>query len=398
MSYSHLEIVMIILLIFVYLAFPLMLRLIGKFRYGTIQTRVISIINSVLVTLFFYLFRDIFFSYNFRIEIYFASAFIFWIINEYYIAKIKFGKKDFTKLFMILSFVISLISSFVSGILLGYLSFVLSFGGLLICKRKSYKYILYIELFFSLINICLTLMFFQTSGINVFGYGLLLSIFIFILLYLFVFKNEKQYDRKFSKQKKTIKKINLHINDKTVKKIVIVFDILVFLGVIIWVTSSANDDKYIYSCPYGYTLKGKKCYGIKRIVATYDYYCTRGTLEGSRCFTESYSNPVDVDVCPDGYHLVGFKCQKDGTHIDYDKCGSFDFTYSFLKERCYEKINPIKQKGCIYGELVGNKCVSKIYVDAEKKLACDKGYKMDGQMCEKEISIPATKRENPLYE
>lgn len=397
MNLFELDFFTAILLISIYIAFPLMLQLIGKIKQGTTKSRIVSIVNSVIITFILYVFQDAFFSYDASIELCFATGGLFYAINEYFIFKINSKKKDFKKTFMTLSLIFIVLSMIKSGLVFGYLSFVASFGGLLVCGKaeKIHRFILYGELFFGINIVCLMMLSFIISDISLLLYSPLLSILVYVLLYFFVFKREKTKNEVISKKKKNKK---IYVNDKTVKKIVIVFDILVFLGVIIWVASSANDDKYIYSCPFDYTLKGKKCYGTKTILADINYYCTRGTLEGSRCFTESYSNPVDKDVCPDGYHLAGFKCQKDGTHWDYDKCGSFDFTYSFLKERCYEKINPIKQKECILGELVGNKCVTKIYIPAYEEYSCPKGYNLDGMMCEKKDVISATKKENPLYE
>ena len=391
------ELEFILLLIGVYLAFPLILRLTSNNKRRMNGTKIISIINSVIITLILYIFRYDFFSYDFDLELYIATGGLFYAINEYFIFKINVNKINLELLFMILSFVFGMIGLFKYGLFCGYLSFVFSFGGLLICRKKEKikRIIFYFELFLSIGLVCFMLLSFIIYDIALFVYSLLLTILIFSLLYCFIFKEQKfENTANFKKQKK---KKNF-VDDEMVKKVVIIIAVIFLLGIIIFVNSSNNSDDYIYSCPVGYTLNGKKCYGKKKILADIKYFCTNGTLEGYRCFKESYTMPVDDYVCPDGYDLFGFKCRKNGTSTNYSKCHSFDMTYSFINDKCYEEIEPIKQKGCIIGDLIGDKCISKIYVLAEKEYSCPKGYVLDGIMCEKEDVISATRKEKVLYE
>ena len=391
MNLFELDFLTIILLVSVYIAFPLMLQLIGKIKQGTTQSRIVSIVNSVIITFILYVFQNVFFTYDASIELYLATGGLFYAINEYFVFKINSKKKDFKKTFMILSLIFIVLSIFKSGLVFGYLSFVSSFGGLLVCgkKEKIYRFILYGELFLGISIVCFMMLSFIISNITLFIYSFIITFLIFMLLYLFVFKVEKIKSEANLKKKKNKK---IYVDDESIKKIVVGFVIIVFIGVVIWGYSNEIDDNYIYSCPFGYTLKGKKCYGKKTMLADINYYCTNGTLEGYRCFKESYTTPVDEDVCPNGYRLSGFKCQKNGTYSNYSECGSFDYTYSYINDRCYEKIEPIKQKGCLIGELRGDKCVSKIYTLAEKELSCPKGYVLDGATCEKEDVVSATKK------
>ena len=90
------ELEFILLLIGVYLAFPLILRLTSNNKRRMNGTKIISIINSVIITLILYIFRYDFFSYDFDLELYIATGGLFYAINEYFIFKINVSKSCYT--------------------------------------------------------------------------------------------------------------------------------------------------------------------------------------------------------------------------------------------------------------------------------------------------------------
>lgn len=144
-----------------------------------------------------------------------------------------------------------------------------------------------------------------------------------------------------------------------------------------------------YYCPDDYELRNKRCYKNDVISANKEYYCYSGSLVGTQCVTETYYPVSTKDNCPTGYSMFGFKCRKWGTTTNYDKCGSFDMTYSYATNMCYQEVYPVETKYCNFGELYGNQCIEKNYVDADYEYTCPLGYTLSYSTCEKEISISA---------
>lgn len=159
---------------------------------------------------------------------------------------------------------------------------------------------------------------------------------------------------------------------------------------------SNNDRKYKnpiikkYYCPEGYLLDGKKCYKTDIIAATPTPYCTVGYLSGNICITESYTIPQTRETCPIGYNLSGLRCRKNGTSINYNKCGSFNMTYSYATDMCYAELYPTTTQYCIIGELRGSSCVIQNYTAASYYYECPAEYTLHDLVCEKEIVIDAS--------
>lgn len=87
-----------------------------------------------------------------------------------------------------------------------------------------------------------------------------------------------------------------------------------------------------YVCPSGYNLVGGQCWksgGVLNLskcganhvevngycyintVATMEYYCVSGTLQGMNCVTEYFYAPNITYICPEGYTLnENNKCKK----------------------------------------------------------------------------------------
>lgn len=147
-----------------------------------------------------------------------------------------------------------------------------------------------------------------------------------------------------------------------------------------------------YYCPDDYTLRDKKCYKTDIVDSIERYYCNSGYLQGTQCVIENYYPTHKEDNCPSGYTMSGFKCKKSGTMSDYSKCKSFDMTYSYLTEMCYPEIDPIETTECYFGELIGNRCIDKSYVQASYENTCPNGYTLNYSTCEKEIEISAYER------
>lgn len=145
-----------------------------------------------------------------------------------------------------------------------------------------------------------------------------------------------------------------------------------------------------YYCPEGYMLDGKNCYKTDIIAATPKPYCNIGYLSGNVCVTESYTTPYTRETCPIGYYLSGFKCRKNGTSINYNKCGSFNMTYSYATDMCYAELYPTQTQYCITGELRGSSCVIQNYTAASFYYECPAEYTLHDLVCEKEIVIDAT--------
>ena len=181
--------------------------------------------------------------------------------------------------------------------------------------------------------------------------------------------------------------------------IVIIYELaLVIAGTSIY---GSDEDKTaeetvekIYYCPSGYELFGSKCVKIETVPSTKRYYCVSGTLSGTQCVVDIWLSSTTTEECPSGYTTSGSRCQKIGTFRDYSKCGS-NKTYSYSTGLCYPEVYPTEKTICYYGELVGNRCRSYTYVDANYTYECPAGYtqkyEYDGScnICTKETVINA---------
>ena len=227
-------------------------------------------------------------------------------------------------------------------------------------------------------------------------------------------KPKKKQNNKNSKKKKTSyckycggKLTNTSVCPKCGKELFnfsntiffIILGILIFVFLLYFISENKNKTNNViptigknYYCPDGYELKNKSCYKTDITPAIIEYYCYSGSLVGTQCVTETYYPVSTKDNCPSGYSIFGFKCRKMGTSTNYEKCGSFDMTYSYLTNMCYQEIYPVETKYCNVGELYANQCIVKNYIAADYDYTCPSGYTLSNSTCKKEISISAFER------
>ena len=177
--------------------------------------------------------------------------------------------------------------------------------------------------------------------------------------------------------------------------------------------SPQNEKKEEYTCPFGYTLEGNKCY--KLYSPEIKYMCDYGESKSSIC---TYDTSVNANVdysCPNGYDLANDRCVKEEVSLRYNPnefngLGSETAKASALnnfRNNCNMLGGTIRDNVCYTystqyatrtyncdgknGILAGNKCVSVETKKAFKKYNCkDKDILTPDSMCKNEIN--ATKK------
>lgn len=184
-------VISLLITILAYMIVPVVLRLSRKKPYNKKDANRISIINSIIIAIIFYILRDM----SGEIEnnaISIAPAFLYYGLNLS-LLQWKLKDRDYTYLFMILSIISSITGWFVGALLFGFVGFMFAFGGLRLAIYKwSYERIaLYIEAFLGLF-IFFTYFHSITFDIGIkFIWGAVYALVTMIILYFTIFKKEE---------------------------------------------------------------------------------------------------------------------------------------------------------------------------------------------------------------
>lgn len=167
------------------------------------------------------------------------------------------------------------------------------------------------------------------------------------------------------------------------------------LVIFVFLLSGCTND---YMCLNGYKFNesDKTCTRVVSEEATLEFYCETKTdkLEEEKCKTTTLTPAKIEKVCNKGYALEGTRCVKDGTVVNFIKCGT-DRTFSNSTLECYDKINAITIYRCEKGNLDKTSCVEISYSDASSKYVCKENYKIDDKnMCHQTIVMNAVKIKN----
>lgn len=149
LSYGNL-VFSFIITILAYMIVPIMLRLTNESKYEKKRANKIAIINSIIVSLVFFIIREITGDVE-NNSIAFAPAFIYYGINLS-LLQWNLKERDYTYFFMLFSGISILCGWFLSALLFGFVAFILAYGGLKISRKKDslQRKIFYVESFFGL--------------------------------------------------------------------------------------------------------------------------------------------------------------------------------------------------------------------------------------------------------
>ena len=173
-----------------YMIVPIVLRLTRNVAYNKKEANKISIINSVVIAIVFFVFREMSGDIeNNAISV--VPAFLYYGINLS-LLQWNLKSRNYTYLFMILSLISCICSWFVSALLFGFIGFILAFGGLRLSRRKGswQRIVLYIETFLGLfIFFCYLHSITLNIGI-LYIWGFIYTLICMAILYLTVFKKQ----------------------------------------------------------------------------------------------------------------------------------------------------------------------------------------------------------------
>ena len=113
--------------------------------------------------------------------------------------------------------------------------------------------------------------------------------------------------------------------------------------------------------------------------------------KNKKCIKTDLTQAKISRVCNPGYYSEGGICIKDGTIVNYNKCG-LDKTYDSKTGKCHDKVNVILLYKCDTGELDGSTCVHISESDALLEYVCPEEYELKGQMCYRTIKMDAVKK------
>lgn len=168
---------------------------------------------------------------------------------------------------------------------------------------------------------------------------------------------------------------------------------IVFLIFIVLLTGCEKD----YICLNGYDLNDETniCTRVVEEEASLKYYCSDKTNEliDGKCKKTELSSAKIEKKCNSGFSLEGTVCIKDGTVLNYMKCGA-NRTYSSKTNECYDKISAISIYKCDQGKLDKTSCVKITLTDALSKYTCPETYELNDKTCTKTIIMDAVKVKN----
>lgn len=149
LSFGNLALSLLITVV-AYMVVPVMLRLTKEEAYNKKEANKISIINSVVIAIIFFILREMDGDVdNNTISV--APAFLYYGIN---LSLLQWNLKprNYTYLFMIISFISCICGWFISALLFGFVAFIFAFGGLRLSRIKGswQRIVLYIEAFLGL--------------------------------------------------------------------------------------------------------------------------------------------------------------------------------------------------------------------------------------------------------
>lgn len=227
LSYGNL-VFSFIITILAYMIVPIMLRLTNESKYEKKRANKIAIINSIIVSLVFFIIREITGDVE-NNSIAFAPAFIYYGINLS-LLQWNLKERDYTYFFMLFSGISILCGWFLSALLFGFVAFILAYGGLKISRKKDslQRKIFYVESFLGLF-VLFSYLHSITLNIGIlYVWGVIYSTVCMFILHFTVLKkqvyDEDDFYDEIEEKNKKIKKVYCRVcggvlnKDKRCKK------------------------------------------------------------------------------------------------------------------------------------------------------------------------------------